>query len=701
MNGIMAAAWGALGNVRSLQMIIRCGWYDRLGKKSKALRILVVLGFCLFCTGITIAYDTYPAENPARLQSYICPDMAHAKYCYTDISNGVRNGVLGPDTSLTCLDIDPWHCGRCDAWCRTNEQCVGGECVAREKLRPDFYISPSAGCSPLLVTFYDQTPKSPSGPPRSWKWSFDYPRTGTDGNGDPLELIQYKNYPAPKHLYGPGTHTIRLTVENADGISYRERTIEVAPVDKCMACSFLASPLEGCAPLEVTFIDMSAVGHTEAGYPITMWEWSFGDSSLDSNERFPKHTYTKAGTYKPILQIFNDHGTTNMCQLWEINVKPCPRELSESGFEKGEEVVQRGGVLRPGLPEMPGMIADNPGEEGIFAAILRLPGRVLEAIIGTSMGGGEKPADTASGISGSVACQSTGLTDCSGTCKNLLSDFWNCGACGISCGLGEVCSNGICVPEISVKGNAALALPGHCQAQGKTACGSGCADLSSDAQNCGSCGNACPSQAKCLNGICVETTTQQVYYPNPNVQDYCASQGRMSCSGSCVNLLTDASNCGSCGNACRSPASCRNGICVAPVATPAVPVASTTSPPLDCGKMGLSSCRGICVDLKTDSLNCGSCSNRCQPPSSCRNGICIALTAEQPKPTVTVTKAVVNCGILGKTNCGGTCVDLQTDWNNCGSCGRACPTGNTCEAGRCCTKLINPLSHTTTKVCEQ
>jgi len=41
-----------------------------LEKKFRALRIMVLLVFCLFCTGITIAYDTYPAENPARLQSY-------------------------------------------------------------------------------------------------------------------------------------------------------------------------------------------------------------------------------------------------------------------------------------------------------------------------------------------------------------------------------------------------------------------------------------------------------------------------------------------------------------------------------------------------------------------------------------------------------------------------------------------------------
>lgn len=37
----------------------------------------------------------------------------------------------------------------------------------------------------------------------------------------------------------------------------------------------------------------------------------------------------------------------------------------------------------------------------------------------------------------------------------------------------------------------------------------------------------------------------------------------------------------------------------------------------------------------------------------------------------------------GKTQCGGACVDTQTDANNCGGCGRVCGAGQRCTAGAC------------------
>lgn len=63
---------------------------------------------------------------------------------------------------------------------------------------------------------------------------------------------------------------------------------------------------------------------------------------------------------------------------------------------------------------------------------------------------------------------------------------------------------GILLPEIghNVVG-IDFALPGGSCPSGKTRCGSVCADLSSDVENCGVCGNVClPDPAQCVQGQC-------------------------------------------------------------------------------------------------------------------------------------------------------------------------------------------------------
>jgi len=56
---------------------------------------------------------------------------------------------------------------------------------------------------------------------------------------------------------------------------------------------FDASPLEGFAPLTVTFTDLST------GNP-TAWEWDFGDGA-SSSERSPAHVYASSGTFTVVL----------------------------------------------------------------------------------------------------------------------------------------------------------------------------------------------------------------------------------------------------------------------------------------------------------------------------------------------------------------------------------------------------------------
>src|SRR5579883_628037 len=58
---------------------------------------------------------------------------------------------------------------------------------------------------------------------------------------------------------------------------------------------------------------------------------------------------------------------------------------------------------------------------------------------------------------------------------------------------------------------------------GLSKCGAVCTDVTSDPNNCGGCGMACPAGAGCTHGICGS----------------CPPDGTTLCNGQCVNLQTD------------------------------------------------------------------------------------------------------------------------------------------------------------------
>jgi len=79
----------------------------------------------------------------------------------------------------------------------------------------------------------------------------------------------------------------------------------------------------------------------------------------------------------------------------------------------------------------------------------------------------------------------------------------------------------------------------------------------------------------------------------------------------------------------------------------------------------LTNCSGTCVNLQKDNANCGSCANQCTTGQKCVAGKC-ALSCQ-----------------TGLTNCSGMCVNLKTDSYNCGACANACKAGETCTSGKC------------------
>lgn len=190
--------------------------------------------------------------------------------------------------------------------------------------------------------------------------------------------------------------------------------------------------------------------------------------------------------------------------------------------------------------------------------------------------------------SGPVRCP-PGLVACGTECRVVAIDPDHCGACGVSCGGGEACRGGVCIPAPTC-----VCPPSNGCDAGLTACNGACVDLQTDPQHCGACNTACATGDTCSGGTCQASTG-------------CPS-GTTLCNGVCVNLATDVNHCGACNTACPPNATCNAGVCQ-----------SGTCP------AGWGDCdfNGTCDhDLMTDNSHCGACGNACAAGTTCTGGVC-------------------------------------------------------------------------------
>jgi hypothetical protein len=310
-------------------------------------------------------------------------------------------------------------------------------------------------------------------------------------------------------------------------------------------------------------------------------------------------------------------------------------------------------------------------------------------------------AACAAGVCGYTACNA-GFADCDGNrangCEvNLNADPRHCGRCGNACnatGGTATCAMGLC-------GVTCAAGRGDCNLNAADGCE---VDTTAAASHCGRCGNACdPANATpaCAASACGYVAC------NVGFGD-CDGNRANGCE---VNVLSSNAHCGGCGRMCPSGQVCSAGACT-----------------VVCGA-GLTNCGGTCVNLATDPTQCGRCGNACATPANadrtcaagacgftCNAGFgdCNAMAADGCE-TNTQT-ALAHCGGCGRTcapanaaaqcaagTCGyatcsagfGDCdgnrangceVDVRTTVAHCGACGRTCAPANataSCASGVC------------------
>ncbi|MES2287101.1 MAG: PKD domain-containing protein [Bacteroidota bacterium] len=153
---------------------------------------------------------------------------------------------------------------------------------------PTAQFSASNVCDGNVVSFNDLSTIS-SGNIQSFQWDF----------GDGSILANNQNI---SHVYSSaGSYNVKLLVVSSFGCS--DSITKTSIVSPNPLVNFTASPVMGCEPLCVSFMDSSFI----ATGAIVQWLWNFGDGSPASYSQNPYNCYG-SGFYDVSLTITSDNG---------------------------------------------------------------------------------------------------------------------------------------------------------------------------------------------------------------------------------------------------------------------------------------------------------------------------------------------------------------------------------------------------------
>lgn len=157
----------------------------------------------------------------------------------------------------------------------------------KAQLNVNFSADKTAGCSPLVVAFTNNTTGASSN--AVYKWDL--------GNGNTSALAN------PSGVYtNERSYTVTLTVQDGSQTASKTVTITVHPKP---VVDFTTSVVKGCSPVNAVFTPTVQPGSGN----ITSYYWDFGDgSTLKNNFNILSHLYSQPQKATVVLTATNNYG---------------------------------------------------------------------------------------------------------------------------------------------------------------------------------------------------------------------------------------------------------------------------------------------------------------------------------------------------------------------------------------------------------
>jgi uncharacterized repeat protein (TIGR01451 family)/MYXO-CTERM domain-containing protein len=206
-------------------------------------------------------------------------------------------------------------------------------------------------------------------------------------------------------------------------------------------------------------------------------------------------------------------------------------------------------------------------------------------------------------------------------------------------------------------------------------------DLSTDPNNCGTCGHSC-GMAACVNGMCAIASC-------PAGQSDCNGVVSDGCEYANTGFATDPNNCGGCGVVCAFPnaqGACMAGACALGGCLPGY---------VDADKDPTNGCEYACTPTATNDVTCDGVDDDCDGqidedyvPTSCGQGACAAMSTcalgvescTPGTPAIEGPSGSATCSDGIDNDCDGLVDSADSDCNTA-----ACQTAADCDDKNPCT----------------